>query len=102
MHSFFYSRWAVDKSLFLFYDFLFLSMMSTTPAKISSMPIPNRSENVSPKIRTPMQTAVTGSSAPMMAEGVEPIRLIEIFMKKSESTVGSRANCTAQAHCMGV
>ena len=56
------------------------------------MPMPKRNENASPKISTPIHTAVTGSRAPMMAEGVEPIRLIEIVMKKSESTVGRRAN----------
>ena len=65
------------------------------------MPTPKRNEKASSKMITPMQTAVTGSRAPMMAEGVDPIRLIEIFMKKSESTVGRSANCNAQARCVG-
>ena len=77
-------------------------MMRTTPARMSRMLMPKRNENASPKISTPIHTAVTGSRAPMMAEGVEPIRLIEIVMKKSESTVGRRANCRAHPHCIGV
>ena len=53
-------------------------------------------------MQTPITTAVTGSKAPMMAAGVLPMRLMEIVMKKSESTVGKRASWAAQSHCFGV
>ena len=68
---------------------------------MSRMPTANRRVNVSEKTKMPIMTAVTGSRAPMMAEGVEPILLMEMFMKNSEITVGNRASWVAQPHCFG-
>ena len=72
--------------------YFFLAIISVTPAKMAMMPMPNCSEKVSPKTKTPMMTAVTGSKAPIMAAGVEPMRLMEMVMKKSDNTVGSKAS----------
>ena len=74
---------------------------SVTPKRMSRMPTANRKVNVSEKTKMPIMTAVTGSRAPMMAEGVEPILLMEMFMKNSESTVGNRASWVAHPHCFG-
>ena len=40
-----------------------------TPARMARMPMASWKEKLSPKIQTPMITAVTGSNAPMMAAG---------------------------------
>jgi hypothetical protein len=47
--------------------------MSVTATSISAMPSPSRAVSSSWKITTPKKTAVTGSSAPRMAVGVEPM-----------------------------
>ena len=73
-----------------------------TPARIARMPMASWKEKLSPKIETPMITAVTGSNAPMMAAGVLPMRLMETVMKKSDNTVGNKASWAAQSHCLGV
>ena len=44
-----------------------------TATMMSTMPIISRPVRTSPKIRTPKNSAVTGSNAPNMAVGVEPI-----------------------------
>ena len=69
---------------------------------MSAMPMARRREKASPKTVTPMTTAVTGSSAPRIADGVDPIFLMAIFMRKSEMTVGSRASCMAHVHWRAV
>ena len=66
------------------------------------IPTPNWREKLSPKTKTPIMTAVTGSKAPMMAAGVLPIRLMEMVMKNRDSTVGNRASCMPHSHCLGV
>ena len=47
-----------------------------------------------------MTTAVTGSRAPRIADGVEPMRSMEMFMRNSDNTVGSRASWKPHAHCL--
>ena len=59
------------------------------------MPNARRNVKCSPKHRTPMATAVIGSSAPMMAVGVEPMSCTATTISTSESTVGSSASCVA-------
>ena len=49
-------------------------------------------KKLSPKMHTPIKTAVTGSRAPMMAEGVLPIFLMAMVMKNKLNTVGSKAS----------
>ena len=73
-----------------------------TPARMAAIPMASWKVKLSPKMNTPMTTAVTGSKAPMMAAGVLPMRLMLMVMKKSESTVGSKASCIPQSHCLGV
>lgn len=82
--------------------FCFRRIIRVTPARIATIPSASCRVKDSPKIQTPITTAVTGSKAPMMAAGVLPMRLMEIVMKKSESTVGKRASWAAQSHCFGV
>ena len=60
-----------------------------TPARMARMPMASWKEKLSPKVQTPMITAVTGSNAPMMAAGVLPMRLMEIVMKKRDNTVAT-------------
>lgn len=44
---------------------------------------------ISPKTNTPIATAVTGSSAPRIAVGVDPIIFTAFTMNMSESTVAT-------------
>ena len=67
-------------------------MIKVTPERMATMPMASCKEKLSPKINTPMMTAVTGSKAPMMAAGVLPMRLMEMVMKKSDNTVGNKAS----------
>ena len=46
-----------------------------TAARMSTMPAANRSEKGSLNTKTPISTAVSGSKAPRIAVGVEPIYL---------------------------
>ena len=75
--------------------YFFLAIIIVTPARMARMPMASCREKLSPKMQTPMMTAVTGSRAPMMAAGVLPMRLMEMVMKKSDNTVGSNASCAA-------
>ena len=68
---------------------------------MSIIPIPNLHVKDSPNSVHPMKTAVTGSRAPIMADGVDPMCLMAIVIKKRLSTVGSSANCIAPAHSNG-
>lgn len=52
---------------------LFLVMMNVTAMIINMIPQINRGVRLSPKMVTPKNTAVTGSSAPRMATGVAPM-----------------------------
>ena len=76
-------------------SYFFLAMIIVTPARMARMPMASRNVKLSPKMQTPMITAVTGSRAPMMAAGVLPMRLMEMVMKKSDSTVGNNASWAA-------
>ena len=59
------------------------------------MPSAKLTENGSPKIITPINTAVSGSNAPIMEVVVDPIRFKAIVIKQSERTVGTIASCKA-------
>ena len=54
---------------------LLYNAMIITELKISTMPKASRRVKSSPKRKMPISTAVRGSSAPMMAVGVEPMYL---------------------------
>ena len=61
----------------------------TTAQRIMVMPMSRREVRGSLKTRVPMATAVTGSSEPMMAVGVEPMRRTAMAMVTSEMSVGT-------------
>ncbi|CCZ95622.1 unknown [Alistipes sp. CAG:53] len=60
-----------------------------------------RSVNRSPKTATPKNNAVTGSSAPRIAVGVEPMRRMAPAIATSETIVGKSASATALTHIRG-
>ena len=66
------------------------------------MPKLMRTVKTSPNNIMPKTAAVTGSSAPIMAVGVEPIHCIAIAIKTNEMTVGTKPQVNAMLHCMGV
>ena len=74
------------------------AMMSVTATRISKTPVPMRSVNRSPKTATPKNNAVTGSSAPRIAVGVEPMRRMAPAIATSETIVGKSASATALTH----
>lgn len=76
-------------------------MMSVTATRISATPTPMRSVNRSPKTMTPKNNAVTGSSAPRIAVGVEPMRRMAPAIVTSETIVGNSASETALTHIRG-
>ena len=51
---------------------------------------------------TPKNTAVTGSKAPRMAVGVEPIYCMAPVVQSSDMAVGIRAKATRQHHSQGL
>ena len=69
--------------------------------RISKTPVPMRSVNRSPKTATPKNNAVTGSSAPRIAVGVEPMRRMAPAIATSETIVGKSASATALTHIRG-
>lgn len=73
-------------------------MMSVTATKIRMMPQTRRNVSDSPKTSTPMTTAVTGSNAPRMAAGVEPMYWMESVMQPNDMTVGKMAKATRLPH----
>ena len=77
------------------------AMMSVTATRISKTPVPMRSVNRSPKTATPKNNAVTGSSAPRIAVGVEPMRRMAPAIATSETIVGKSASATALTHIRG-
>ena len=73
-------------------------MISRTPASMSTIPQAKRWVNASPKTHTPTATAVSGSRAPSMAVGVEPMLRTDMDMVTSDMTVGRRASKMAKNH----
>ena len=79
-----------------------LTMMMTTAVSIMAMPMRRREVRGSLKTRVPMATAVTGSSEPMMAVGVEPMRRTAMAMVTSEMSVGTMPSMSEKPSCVGV
>ena len=84
-------------------DFCVLLIMIITTA-ISIIVMPNTRREVSGSLKTsvPMATAVTGSSAPIMAVGVEPMRRTAIAMVTSEMRVGTMPSMSEKPNCVVV
>ncbi|CCZ06910.1 unknown [Odoribacter sp. CAG:788] len=62
------------------------------------MPTANRRVNISLNIVIPITTAVSGSNAPMIAVGVEPIWRTAITINTKDITVGTNASIIANIH----
>ena len=78
------------------------AMMSVTATRIRTTPSRMRGVSCSPKTSTPKKSAVTGSRAPRMAVGVEPMRRMAPAIVTSETIVGKRASEMALIHSSGV
>ena len=66
------------------------------------MPRIMRGVSCSPKISTPKNKAVTGSKAPRIAVGVEPMYCMAFVIVTNEITVGKTASEIAFTHNKGV
>ena len=64
---------------------------NVTETIMSSNPMAMCRVMTSLNISTPMKTAVTGSNAPRIAVGVEPMYCIAFVVQNSDSTVGKIA-----------
>ena len=75
-------------------------MMSVTETMMSKIPTTNRSVIGSLNIVTAKKTAETGSNAPNIATGVEPIFWIAALVQIREKAVGKNAiaKASAQSH----
>ena len=62
------------------------------------MPTPRLTVRASWKTVSPITTAVSGSRAPMMAVGVEPMMRTAIPIETSENTVGTMASINEYPH----
>ena len=74
------------------------AIISVTAAIIISIPHSIRGVNASPNTVTPIMTAVTGSNAPRIAVGVEPMYCIALVVHKKEIAVGKTANANRLPH----
>ena len=63
-----------------------------TAAIINTIPKPSFTDNLSPNTIIPKKRAVSGSSAPRIAVGVEPIYCIALVVHKKEMAVGNIAS----------
>ena len=76
--------------------------MMTTAERIIIMPIRSRDVIRSSKTSAPMATAVTGSSEPIMAVGVEPMRRTAMAIVTREMSVGTMPSMSEKANWVGV
>jgi len=65
------------------------------------MPPAERSVIRSPKTVIPKKMAVSGSNAPRMAVGVEPIYWMARVVATNDTQVGSSASAATQSQCSG-
>ena len=79
-----------------------LMMIMMTAASIIAMPMRSRVVRRSSKTSVPMATAVTGSSEPMMAVGVEPMSRTAMAIVISEMSVGTMPSMREKASWVGV
>lgn len=77
-------------------DTCLLTIIIITAARINIIPSVRRGVIISPNTITPITTAVNGSSAPIMAVGVEPTNFTAIAIVTSDTTVGKTPNHNAE------
>lgn len=69
-----------------------------TATIIKTRPDISRRLNVSSKTNMPMSTAVTGSNAPKIAVGVDPMYWMALVVQRNEMAVGKSAKPKTSAH----
>ena len=74
------------------------AIINVTARIINTIPQHNLGVRLSPKIVTPKNTAVTGSKAPRMAVGVEPIYCTACVVQRKDMAVGKIANAIRFPH----
>ena len=74
------------------------AMMNVTAKIISTIPRHSLGVSCSPKMVTPKKTAVTGSKAPSMAVGVEPMYWMACVVQRKEIAVENTANANRLPH----
>ena len=68
------------------------------PVRMSAMPSPSRAVIRSPNTVMPKMMAVTGSSAPRMAVGVEPMYWMALVVQRNEMAVGKIDSASTLSH----
>ena len=71
---------------------------SDTAVMINARPMHCRMVSTSPNMATPNTMAVTGSNAPNMAVGVEPMYCIALVVHRNDMAVGKTASAIRQPH----
>lgn len=79
----------------------FAAIISVTAVSIISTPKHDARSELLTKHHYAEERAVTGSSAPNMAAGVEPMRWMESVISTSEMIVGNKASERTFAHSTG-
>ena len=74
------------------------AIMKVTARIINTIPQHNLGVKDSPKTVTPKNTAVTGSKAPRMAVGVEPMYWIACVVHRNDMAVGKTASAIRFPH----
>lgn len=74
------------------------AIISVTAAIIISIPHSIRGVNASPNTVTPIMTAVTGSNAPRIAVGVEPMYCMALVVHRNDIAVGNMASAMRLPH----
>ena len=74
------------------------AIISVTAAIIISIPHNIRGVNASPNTVTPIITAVTGSNAPRIAVGVDPIYCMALVVQRNDIAVGKMARAMRFPH----
>lgn len=74
------------------------AMTNVTATIIITSPKLSLTVRLSPKTAIPKKMAVTGSNAPRMAVGVEPIYWMAPVVQRKDMAVGKTANASRLAH----
>ena len=78
------------------------AIKTKTPVKIKAIPMAIFSVKSSLNNKTPIATAVSGSRAPMIEVGVDPIIFIALTIKVKEMMVGTMARKIAPIKAIGL
>lgn len=84
------------------FDMLLPAITNVTAVRMSISPMLSRVVNDSPNAKMPMRMPVSGSMAPNMAVGVEPMLCTATVVQRKETTVGRNASAMPHPHISGV